>query len=36
MIKAATTKESRGTALRKMRRAMFLGFFNNTAIFSFI
>ena len=36
MIKAATTRESRGTALWKMRRAMVLGFFNNTAIFRFI
>lgn len=36
MIKAATTKESRGIALWKMCRAMVLGFFNNTAIFSFI
>lgn len=36
MRKAATTKESRGTARWKVRRAMVLGFFNNTAIFSFI
>lgn len=36
MIKAATMEESRGAALWNIRRAMVLGFFNNTAIFSFI
>ena len=36
MMKAESTKENWGTAPRKMRRAMVLGFFNNTAIFSFI
>jgi|TARA_B100001996_G_scaffold116330_1_gene88099 hypothetical protein len=36
MIKAATTRESRGTALWNIRRARGLGFFNITAIFSFI
>lgn len=35
MTKAVIMKENWCTALRKMHRAMVLGFFNNTAIFSF-
>ena len=36
IVKAESTKENRGTARRKMHRAIVFGFLNNTVIFSFI